>query len=285
MLLGMICALASAICYGTASVLQAVAARAAEPGTGSGLDPALLSRVLRQWRCLAGLALDGIGFLFPIVVLRSIPLYAVGSALAAGLAVTAVAAVRLLGIRLSRTRWGAVAAVCAGLTMIGLASGPEGNRAAPAALGRSLPATVVVVLLSGALLGRLPAGPRALPLGLGAGLGFGTVQVAVRLIDSLAVPGILLDPAPYALLVGGATGFLFLTSAFQRGSVTVATAGMVLGETIGPALVGVAWLGGRPREGLQGLAFAGCAVTAAGSLTLARFGEPSSEGAGERSPG
>ncbi|MFI0187657.1 hypothetical protein ACH4PW_08790 [Streptomyces sp. NPDC017082] len=281
----MICALASAICYGTASALQAVAARAAEPGTGSGLDPALLSRVLRQWHYLAGLALDGIGFLFQVIALRSIPLYAVGSALAASLAVTAVAAVRLLGIRLSRTQWGAVAAACAGLTMIGLASGPDGNRAAPAVLGWSLLTTVVVVLLSGPLLGRLPAGPRSLLLGLGAGLGFGTVQVAVRLIDSLAVPGLFIGPAPYALLVGGATGFLFLTSAFQRGPVTVATAGMVLGETIGPALVGVAWLGDRPREGLQWLAFAGCAVAVAGALALARFGEPSLEEAEANSPG
>lgn len=158
----MICALASAICYGTASVLQAVAARAAEPGTGSGLDPALLSRVLRQWRCLAGLALDGIGFLFQIVALRSIPLYGWARRSPPASRSPPWPRGRRLGIRLSRTRWGAVAAVCAGLTMIGLASGPDGNRAAPAALGRLLPAAVVVVLLSGALLGRLPAGPRAL---------------------------------------------------------------------------------------------------------------------------
>ncbi|MFH9369187.1 hypothetical protein [Streptomyces anulatus] len=49
--------------------------------------------------------------------------------------------------------------------------------------------------------------------------------------------------------MGGATGFLFLTSAFQHRSVSVATAGTVLGETIGPALVGVIRLGDRPRGG------------------------------------
>ncbi|MFD4796213.1 DMT family transporter [Streptomyces anulatus] len=278
----MLCALTSAICYGTASVLQAVATRSAGPGTGSGLDPALLSRSLRQWRYLVGLCLDGIGFLLQIVALRSIPLYAVGSALAASLAVTAIASVRLFGIRLSRTEWGAVTAVSAGLAMISLASGPRADLAPPAALGWSLLAMVLVVLLSGALLGRLPGRPRALLLGLGAGLGFGAVEVAVRLIDSLAVPGILIGPALYALLVGGATGFLFLTSAFQRGSVTVATAGMVLGETIGPALVGVVWLGDRPREGLSWLAFAGCAVAVAGALALARFGEPPVEATGRK---
>ncbi|MFF2731233.1 hypothetical protein ACFVS9_25415 [Streptomyces sp. NPDC058008] len=284
MLLGMICALASAVCYGTASVLQAVAARAAEPGTGSGLDPALLSRALRQWRYLLGLALDGTGFLLQIVALRHLPLYAAGAALAASLAVTALASVPLLGIRLSPARWGAIAAVCAGLAMTGLASGPPGHRAPPPALGWALLVTAVVVLLTGPLLGRLPAGPRALALGLGAGLGFGAVQIAVRLIDDPALPGILTDPALYALLAGGATGFLFLTSAFQRGSVPVATAGMVLAETTGPALVGLAWLGDRSREGLNGLAIAGVAVAVAGSLTLASFGEPPVEAPGPKSP-
>lgn len=56
---------------------------------------------------------------------------------------------------------------------------------------------------------------------------------------------------------------------------TVATAGMVLGETVGPAVVGVAWLGDSTREGLAWLAVTGFAVAVAGSLALARFGEPS----------
>ncbi|MEU1671726.1 hypothetical protein ABZ752_06815 [Streptomyces roseifaciens] len=48
MLLGMLCALGSAVRFGTASVLQAVASRASAPGSGSGVDPVLLLRVLRQ---------------------------------------------------------------------------------------------------------------------------------------------------------------------------------------------------------------------------------------------
>lgn len=278
----MVCALVSAVCYGTASVLQAMATRSAGPGTGSGLDPALLSRAVRHWRYPAGLALDGLGFLLQIVAVRSLPLYVVGTALAASLAVTAVVAARWLDVRLGRSQWGAVTAVCAGLAMVGLTSGPAGGKAAPTALGWSLLATVLVILASGTLLGRLSAGPRALALGLGAGLGFGAVQVAVRLLGSLSAPDILLGPTLYALLAGGATGFLFLTSAFQRGSVTVATAGMVLGETIGPALVGVAWLGDRSRPGLEWLALVGYAVAVGGALALARFGEPPVGEAGAR---
>ncbi|GAA3087975.1 hypothetical protein GCM10020254_35650 [Streptomyces goshikiensis] len=108
MLLGMMCALGAAVCFGTASVFQAMAARAAEPGTGSGVDPALMLRALRQWRYLLGLGLDAVGFALQIIALLHIPIYAVGAAMAASLAVTAVAATRLLRVRLSGTEWGAV---------------------------------------------------------------------------------------------------------------------------------------------------------------------------------
>ncbi|MFJ7206308.1 hypothetical protein ACIQWR_22580 [Streptomyces sp. NPDC098789] len=270
----MVCALAAAVCFGTASVLQAVAARAAEPGTGSGVDPALLLRALRQWRYLAGLGLDGIGFVFQIIALRSIPIYAVGAALAASLAVTAVVAARLLKVRLSGTEWGAVGVVCLGLALLGLASGAEGSRPGSTALKWSMLGVVAAVLLVGAVAGRLPDRARALVLGLGAGTGFGVVEVAVRLIDGFAPGALVANPATYALLVGGGAAFLLLTSALQRGSVTAATAGLVLGETVGPAVVGVVWLGDRTRDGLAWLAVLGFAVAVSGALALARFGEP-----------
>ncbi|MEV6793360.1 hypothetical protein AB0M87_15455 [Streptomyces sp. NPDC051320] len=265
----MICALASAVCFGTASVFQAAATLASTPGSGSGLDAALLLRALRQWRYILGLGLDGLGFVLQIIALRSIPIYAVGAALAASLAVTAVVAARVLGVRLSRTEWGAVGVVCAGLGMLGLSSGAEGDTAGSTALRWSMLGIAVAVLLVGAVAGSLPGRSRALILGLGAGFGFGVVEVAVRLIDSAD----LVNPALYALLIGGGAGFLLLTSALQRGSVTTATAGMVIGETIGPALVGVVWLGDRTRGGLEWPAIAGFAVAVAGALALARFGE------------
>ncbi|MGQ4385551.1 DMT family transporter [Streptomyces sp. SAS_270] len=269
----MVCALGAAVCFGTATVLQAIAARAVADDSAPGGEAALLLRALRQWRYLAGLALDGVGFLLQIAALRSIPIYAVGAALAASLAVTAVVAARLLDVRLSRVEWGAVGVVCAGLAMLGLASGTEGERAGSLTLKYVMLGTAVGVLLLGGVAGRLPERGRALTLGLGAGFGFGVVEVTVRLIDDLGVGALLSNPATYALLLGGGAAFVLLTSALQRGSVTTATAGLVIGETIGPAVVGVVWLGDRTREGLGWLAVLGFAVAVAGALALARFGE------------
>ncbi|MEV5877061.1 DMT family transporter [Streptomyces sp. NPDC052101] len=273
----MMCALGAAVCFGTATVLQAMAARTASDDGGGGGDAALLLRALRQWRYMAGLALDGVGFLLQIAALRSVPIYAVGAALAASLAVTAVVAARLLHVRLNGREWSAVGVVCAGLAMLGLASGAEGDRSAPGWLKYAMVAAAAGVLLLGGVGGRLRGRTRALLLGLGAGCGFGVVEVAVRLIDSLRPGDLLTNPATYALVLGGGAAFMLLTSALQRGSVTTATAGLVIGETIGPAAVGVIWLGDRTREGLTWLAALGFAVAVAGALLLARFGEAPAE--------
>ncbi|MYY81464.1 hypothetical protein GT044_09345, partial [Streptomyces sp. SID335] len=180
-------------------------------------------------------------------------------------------------VRLSGVEWGAVGVVCAGLAMLGLASGDEGDRTGSTTLRWVMLGIAVAVLVLGAVAGRLPDRGRALALGLGAGCGFGVVEVTVRLIDDVSPGALLANPATYALLVGGGAAFLLLTSALQRGSVTTATAGMVIGETIGPALVGVVWLGDRTRDGLGWLAILGFAVAVAGALALARFGEATAD--------
>lgn len=273
-------ALACSVCYGTASVLQAAAARSVEAGSGSGVDAVLLMRALRQWRYLVGIGLDGLGFAFQVVALRLVPIYVVAAALAASIAVTAIVAAWMLSVRLSRAEWTAVGVVCVGLAMLGIAAGPEGDGHGPAGLAWALLGVAAVVFIAGAAAGRLPDRPRALALGLSAGTGFGLVEVGVNLIDSLdpSKAAFYANPALYASAVGGAAGFLLLTSALHRGSVTTAVAGMVVGETVLPAIIGVVWLGDQTRDGLGWMVAAGLGVAVAATLVLARFGEtPSTE--------
>ena len=274
MLIGLLLALGCSVCYGTATVLQAAATRSVNSGdSDSGVDAALLLRALRQWRYLVGIALDGLGFVLQVAALRLVPIYVVAAAIAASLAVTAIVAAWVLSTRLSGVEWAAVAVVCASLAMLGLAAGPEGTGHGPA--GWALLVIVAVVFVAGAAAGRLSDRTRALVLGLGAGAGFGVVEIAVRLIDSIDLTraSFYTNPAVYALVVGGAAGFLLLTSALSRGSVTTAVAGMVVGETVGPALVGVVWLGDQTRAGLGWLVVAGFVVAVFATLALSRFGE------------
>src|SRR6185312_6642617 len=73
MLVGFLLALGCSVCYGAASVMQAVAARSVEAGGRSGVDALLLLRAVRQWRFMAGVGLDGVGFLLQVLALRLVP--------------------------------------------------------------------------------------------------------------------------------------------------------------------------------------------------------------------
>ena len=272
--LSLLGALGAAVFFGVASVMQAVAARAADTGA-AGVDPRLLVRLLGQWRFLAGIGLDLLGFLAELAALRSLPLFVVQAAVASSLAVTAVVAALLIGTTLERREWLAVGAVCAGLALLGLSAGTESATGAGTAFRAGLLVAVALLAVVGTAAGRLPVPARTPLLGLLAGFCFGIVAVSARVLASLAPPDLVRDPAAYALAAAGAVGFLFYTSALSRGGVTVATAGVVLGETVGPALIGLAALGDRTRPGLAPVAAAGFAVAVAGALALARFGEAS----------
>jgi drug/metabolite transporter (DMT)-like permease len=274
-LIGLLLALGCSVCYGTATVLQAAATRSVDAGSDSGVDAALLLRALQQWRYLAGLGLDGLGFLLQVAALRLVPIYVVAAAIGASLAVTAIVSAWILSVRLSAMEWAAAGVVCLSLAMLGLAAGPEGTQRGPAGLGWALLAVVAALFIAGAAAGRLGDRSRALVLGLGAGSGFGVVEVAVRLIDPIDPTKLVFytNPAVYAVIAGGAAGFLLLTSALSRGSVTTAVAGMVVGETVGPAIVGVVWLGDQTRAGLSWMVVTGFAVAVAATLALSRFGE------------
>jgi drug/metabolite transporter (DMT)-like permease len=274
-LIGFLLALGCSVCYGTASVLQAVATRSVEPASNSGVDAVLLMRAVRQWRYLAGIGLDGLGFLLQVMALRLVPIYVVAAALAASIAVTGIVSAWVLSARLSSAEWTAVGVVCVSLAVLACAAGPGHFRRAPAGLGWALIGVVAGIFIAGAAAGRLRDRVRALALGLGAGSGFGVVEVGVRLMDVFdpTKASFYTHPALYAAAGGGAAGFLLLTSALQRGSVTTTVAAMVVGETIAPALVGVVWLGDTARAGLGWLVIVGFAVAVSATLVLARFGE------------
>lgn len=275
MLIGFFLALGCSVCYGAASVLQAVAARSVEAGGTSGVDAALLWRAIRQWRYVAGIGLDGLGFVLQVLALRLVPIYVVAAALAASIAVTALVSVWVLSARLSRAEWAAVGVVCVSLAALAAAAGPGHFRHGPAGLGWALIGVVAALFLGGAAAGWLRDRERALALGLAAGTGFGVVEIGVRLVDEIdpTKAAFYANPALYAAAGGGLAGFLLFTSALQRGSVTTTVAAMVVGETIAPALVGVVWLGDTARPGWGWLVIVGFVVAVAATLLLARFGE------------
>lgn len=269
MLLGLLAALAAAVVFGVAAVLQAIGARRVPPTAG--LDPRMLLQLLREPTFVAAVVLNGGGFLLHLVALRTLPLYLAQAGIAASLVVTAALAVRLFGDRLDLAQWMAVAAVSLGLALLSTASGPVGQDAPSTGLTLGLFAALGVIALAGLLVSRScrPVVPAV--LGLLAGLGFAADSVAVRLLPGLSPAEVWDAAATYAFLASAGLAFLLYSIALQRGAVTAATAPMIVGQTAAPAVVGVLLLDDRVRSGYLPLAVVGLVLTVAGAARLAHF--------------
>jgi drug/metabolite transporter (DMT)-like permease len=287
MLASLVAALVSAFCYGVAAVMQAIAVRSASnrpaPDSTAGaqaagrVDPGLVVRMLRQWLFIASLGIDLIGFLAQLVALRRLPLFAVQAMIAANLAVTAVFAAWLMHTVLSWREWVAVSGVVAGVGLLGSSAGAQGAASVGSEFQLGLIVAVAGVGVAGIAAARLPNPARTPVLGAVAGLGYAVLAVSARILPGFSPQQLIRNPATYTLAAAGIVSFLLYTAALEGGSVTVATASVVLAETTPPAVVGVIFLGDSTRRGLTGVAVLGFILAVVCAVALARFGEASEQ--------
>lgn len=285
MIFGLAGALVAAVCYGAATVLQAVGIRrlALTP-----VDPGPLSRVWAGRLYAVGLALDAVGFLASLAALRTLPLFVVQSAIASSVAVTVILAVVFLGARLRRAE--VVALLVIGVGLLALAASASVGQGVVLSRQYSwlvLAGVVPVALLAAAAFlvpGVRAAAPSRTPvvlLSLAAGLGFGGVGVAARVI---VVPHpwwqLLGDPVVWALAGYAVLSLAAYALALARGSVTVVAALTFGVETVVPAAIGLLWLGDRVRPGLAAVAVLGFFATVGGCVALAGRAEVTASDAG-----
>ncbi|MGV9793765.1 MULTISPECIES: hypothetical protein [unclassified Gordonia (in: high G+C Gram-positive bacteria)] len=282
MVIGIVAAIVAALAYGTASVLQARGAqsvaddrgeRSDGAGHGGGAAPSLRSTITAMLTVsfLAGLALDGLGFVGNLVAARLIPLFLAQPIVSANLVVTVVLATILLGARLSRRDWTAIGVVVVSLVALGFAAGDEG-RNNEWWLHWALPA-VALGLIALALLGlRLMTSRVAVLAGLTGGVLFGLMAVAIRIVDGVDpfdLATILTDPAAYAVVLCGPAGFYMFTVALQTGSVSAASASLVVGETVVPGVIGIVLLGDTTRAGWGPVALVAFIAAVIGAVVVA----------------
>lgn len=275
-------ALLACVGYGTASVLQAYGARsaAAHGGTGSvtatgapSLSATVAAALTPTFIC--GMALDVVGFVGSVVAARLIPLFLSQTIMSANLVVTAILGVIVLGVRLRPRDVIAIVVVVASLCVLGLTAGHTGGDEAPAAVHWGVFAVSVVILLLGLVLVRVFGSRAAIPAGLVAGLLFGAMAVAVRVLDGVdpfRLGALVADPASWAVAVAGLGGFYLFTVALQLGSVNGAAAALVAGETVIPGIAGVVLLGDTAAPGLGWLVAVAFVTAVSGAIAVAIFG-------------
>jgi drug/metabolite transporter (DMT)-like permease len=273
-------ALAAAFCYGIGAVMQAIAVRAesrrpvlAAAGLADRVDPGLVIRMFRQWPFVLSLIIDFAGFICQLIALRRLPIFEVQVIIAANLAVTAVFASWLMHTALSLREWASVLAVVVGVGLLGSSAGAQGATKVGIDFHLALIATLAAIAVGGFAAGRLPSQFRTPVLGAIAGLGYGVLAVCARILPGFTPAILIKSPAAYTLAAAGIISFMLYASALESGSVTVATAAVILLETVPPALVGVLFLGDTTRPGMVGPAIAGFILALISAIALARFGE------------
>lgn len=264
---------ATSLCYGVGSILQAVAAR--RVATITGLAPGMLVRLMREGLYLASLALEGFGFLASVVALRTLPLFLVESAVASSVGVTAVVAVKVLGARLRAPELVALAGLALGLVLLAVTAEPGSGNALTGAGPWLLLAGAVAVAVAGVGLTRLRGRWGAVGLAAAAGAAFGGLGISARVLE---IPDPLwqlaLSPIAWSLVGYGIIGMAFFAMSLQRGSVTATAAVAFTVETVLPAWIGLAFLGDSARPGLGAEAAVAFVLTLASAIVLARFAEP-----------
>lgn len=243
--------------YGSASVVQAYAARRAS-------GPA----VLRHPAYLSGLTFDGLAFAAQAVAMRGLPIFTVQSILSGSLAITMLLGIAVLRLRPTRRDWFGVGLTTAGVAIVSVAGGPAELVDVPGALRVALALGMVVTLLASVALYRRGA---MVAQALVAGLSFALTALFMRMLTQLAAPGLawLSLPELYLLGLSGLVGTVMYARALEHGQVGTPTAVLWVIEVIVPGVIGLLALGDTVRHGWQLPTIAGVAAAVAGCVVLA----------------
>lgn len=284
MLIGVAAALLACVTYGVASVLQAYGARSsavAASGRGESVTatggPTLRSTVgaVLTSAFIAGMVLDEIGFAGSVVSARLIPLFLSQTIIGANLVVTAVLGIVVLRVRLHTRDWVAIITVIVSLCVLGFTAGHRGAPTSSMGVHWGLLVASMIILAGGVGLIRLLGARAAVPAGLIAGLLYGAMAVAVRVLDGvdpLRFGVLLADPAFWTIAIAGLGGFYLFTVALQLGSVNGAVAALVVGETVVPGIIGVVLLGDTAQRGLGWLVAVAFLGAVGGAVAVAILG-------------
>jgi hypothetical protein len=235
---GLLAGLAAAACFGLASVVQARAVRAL-PDRVSGLHGFVRSAV-RSPMLLVVVAAYLTGFVLHAVAIWLLPLYLAQAAIAMSLPITAFA-VSHVDEQVTPRQWLALSAVVAGLWLLAASAGEPG--------GVRVSVGFAAVLVAGvlAIAGLATVLHRPVLLGSLSGLAYAGSAIAVRGVGW--PPGLLVILAGLTVSAYGLLGFWLYSTALDRGEVSAVTAPLIVGQTAGPAIVGVALLGDGVRSG------------------------------------
>ncbi|MFD6354218.1 DMT family transporter [Nocardia tengchongensis] len=255
-----VCAFIGAVLFAVSAVAQQRAAADVPEGD------ALLARLIRNPRWLAGLIGDAGGFAFQVAALALGSVLVVQPILVTALVFALPLAAHYSGRRVTAVMWLQAAALSIALACFLVVGEPtEGVTAAPWhrwVLPLGLVAGVVVAGIVVATTVRVPT-LQALLLGTAAGLLFGisaalTANVTKLFADSITAG--LTSWELYVLAACGLLGFYVQQRGYQVGPLSASLPAFTVAEPLGAAFLGMTVLDERLRSGPLGTAFVAASV-------------------------
>ncbi|GAB2448600.1 DMT family transporter [Nocardia tengchongensis] len=255
-----ICAFIGAVLFAVSAVAQQRAAADVPEGD------ALVAKLIRNPRWLAGLIGDAGGFAFQVVALALGSVLVVQPILVTALVFALPLAAHYSGRRVTAVMWLQAAALSIALACFLVVGEPtEGVTAAPWdrwVLPLGLVAGVVVASIVVATTVRVPT-LQALLLGTAAGLLFGisaALTANVTKLFSASITAGLTSWELYVLAACGILGLYVQQRGYQVGPLSASLPAFTVAEPLGAAFLGITVLDERLRSGPLGTAFVAASV-------------------------
>jgi multidrug transporter EmrE-like cation transporter len=201
----------------------------------------------RWWTIGWGVA--GVAFVLHVAALTLAPISIGQAVLAGGLVFLAVLAERWFGFELGRRQWAGIVLVAVSLGLLTLtgAGGGEANSGYSVAgliLFESIAIGAGLVLVASHVIGRIPV-QRGVLLGIGAGLGFGISDVAIKALSGDLDNGLsaLLSPWTVVVLLAAAGSFFASARSLQIGDGVAVIAVTSVAANLSTILAGLAVFG------------------------------------------
>ncbi len=269
-------ALLAALVFGSGVVLQQRASL--EVPQQHAARPGLLLRLFQRPLWLAGLAADLVGFGLQAAALHRGSLIVVQPLITTSLLFTLVLTAAWYHEAISVSEWSAVLLVLTGLTLFLIVASPSQESSAAADAGGWLSCTLAIVVVAALAVGaglRAGGAARAALFGIAAGVADAFMAVLAKAFSGAfdnGVASVFRSWTPYALVVGGLTALLLVSTAYQAGHPTVSLPVITVTDPLVGSLIGISLFGEQlSLGGLRGPVVVGALVLmVAGLVSLGR---------------
>ena len=266
--LSILAALIGAIASGIATVLQKISADRIDKANS--LAPLVFLKLLRDWPYLTGILLDLVSWALTLFAVHNLALFVVQPILALTVVATILVESFVFHNRLSKRTITSLAAIVAGLALLGLSASSETVSSYSNTLRLIVILSPLILIGLGMILVKHKSRVTTLLLATVSGLAFGGASVAGRMVlvhDNYWQQ--LYNPLVWAIVAYGIIAILLLTISLQRQLASIVISVMITSEIIAAIIVGLVYLGDSPRQGLWIVMVLGALIATGGSLSVA----------------